>query len=230
MPSADPVKHCSLPLSSQTRSHLSLPHPVLRPPHAQSEQDGGSTGRSTTLYGLHRRKRRDTKQSLPPPLPPHLPQVGRRAALRLAAIEGVLPAGLLADGPVVTKVSATATGAVVQLSSVTSAGLALVPTLDCATTAGLPKPYNDAAHCCAFHLSETQAFGFPFELQLADSGTWLLADAAIDASASTVTLTPLDPSASGAFSGVRYSWSGFPSCVLSNSPGLPVTPFMLPAA
>ena len=64
---------------------------------------------------------------------------------------------------------------------------------------------------------------WPFELRLADNATYVLASAYVLAGGTTVAL-PWSPLAMGhssgiggaAFTGVRYSWQGFPLCVLAN--------------
>ncbi len=60
-----------------------------------------------------------------------------------------------------------------------------------------------------------------FELQTKD-GEWQAAQATIDGKDVVVT------GAAGTYTGVRYGWRGFPEVTLTNSAGLPATPFIHP--
>jgi hypothetical protein len=154
-------------------------------------------------------------------------EVGRRVALRLAELEGVLPPGALATGPVATAFSPSATGSGVTLSfnaSSTPAGfLQLLPTADCAS---FTRPAA-TSNCCQVNSTSENLAGFPFELRLADSATYVLAVATVDShgGVASVDLAPLagEP---GPFTGVRYSWQSFPLCSLVNLQGLPMGPFV----
>jgi hypothetical protein len=65
----------------------------------------------------------------------------------------------------------------------------------------------------------------PFELGQAN-GTFVLANATVDADAKEVHLKPLHNNIGIAtVVAGRYYWQGFPLCVLYNGDGLPATPF-----
>jgi hypothetical protein len=147
-------------------------------------------------------------------------EVGRRLAARLAQLEGVLPPGLLADGPLRTGLSQAQGAVSIQYAPASAPGLALAPTADCVTS-GRVVPAEQGA-CCQ---SGSGLFGYPFELLLGDGATYVLAEAEVDAGAAAVTLRPLNASLAGPFAGVRYAWQGYPLCVLSNEQGMPAAPF-----
>jgi hypothetical protein len=142
-------------------------------------------------------------------------EVGRRLALRLAVIEGWAPEGA-ADGPTPAGWAANTTGVTISMDAATTSGLALLGTADCSLAVPAGKP------CCQ---SAGVAASFPYELRLADGATFTLANAAVDAAAGTVTLTPVNATVQGPFTGVRYAWQAFPTCSLSNAGSLPATPF-----
>ncbi len=147
-------------------------------------------------------------------------EVGRRLAARLAQLEGVLPGGLLADGPLHSSFEQAPGSVTISFAAESAPGLALAPTQDCVTT-GRVLPAQPAA-CCQ---SSSGQFGYPFELLLGDKATYVLAEAAVDAGLGQVTLRPLNASLAGPFAGVRYAWQAFPLCVLSNEQGMPAAPF-----
>jgi hypothetical protein len=153
--------------------------------------------------------------------------LGLRLAARLAQLEGVLPAGLLADGPLHTGLTQAQGRVTIAFAAASAAGLALAPTQDCVSV-GKVLPAQPSA-CCQ---SGAGAFGYPFELLLADGATYALAAAEVQQDQEAVILTPLNASLAGPYAGVRYAWQGFPLCVLSNGQGLPAAPFKaaLPAA
>ena len=132
-------------------------------------------------------------------------EVGRRLAVRLAQLEGVLPPGLLADGPLHSAFAQAPGSVTITFQADTSTGLALVPTADCVTSGRVVPPQTDA--CCQ---SGNGLFGYPFELLLSDGATYVLAEATVDASQSAVTLKPLNASLPGPYTGVRYAWQGYP--------------------
>lgn len=107
----------------------------------------------------------------------------------------------------------------IALDPATAAGATLADTADCAVL--LPK----GAACCQ---SAGNDASFPYELRLGDGATFVLAAAAVDAAAGTVSLAPVNASLAGPFSGVRYSWQSFPTCALKNSGSLPAVPFFAP--
>ena len=153
-------------------------------------------------------------------------EVGRRVALQLAQLEGALPAGALAAGPLPTDFSAAPPGGLTvsfAASSVPGGFLQLAPTADCASV--LRPPFNST--CCQASATAPGAEGtYPFELRLADGATWVLAAATVDSDGGFVTLdlAPLAPAA-GAATGVRFGVQGFPTCALLNAAGLPMAPF-----
>lgn len=165
----------------------------------------------------------DGKSTYTPPSPRHgglhprnKTEFGRRVALKWAELEGVLPAGVLASGPVAA--SATLDGAGAVLVTFTRAGsgaLTLMPTADCATSG-----HVRVGECC-----QTAGHGFPFELLA--GGAWVLANATIvhGGAADSLRLVPLDPT-SAQLSGVRYSWQGYPLCVVANEQRLPMAPLL----
>jgi hypothetical protein len=148
-------------------------------------------------------------------------QVGLRLALKLAAIEGILPPDTVATGPVASGFSAGGAGVhfTVDAASAPSGALTLVPTEDCMFAAPMPEG-STPADCCQNAVATTG--GFPFELLLAN-GTYVLATATLAPAA--VSLAPLDGSVVGPFAGVRYAWQAFPQCALINAQGLPMAPF-----
>jgi len=153
-------------------------------------------------------------------------EVGRRLALRWAALEGVLPAGVASTGPVLASVAAAPGGARLAFEPASAAGLALSPTADCRTTAKVPVPYNaTTAACCQTMYGASAIAGWPFELRLADGASFVLANATVDESAAAVSLVPFNASVTGPFTGVRYAWQGYPTCTLSNGQQLPTGPF-----
>lgn len=145
-------------------------------------------------------------------------EVGRRLAARFAQLEGVLPAGLLADGPIHSGFAQTTGAVTITYQADTSIGMSLVPTADCVTSGRVVPPQTAA--CCQ---SGNGLFGYPFELLLSDKSTYVLAEATVDAP--IVTIKPLNASLTGPFAGVRYAWQGYPLCVLSNEQGMPAAPF-----
>jgi hypothetical protein len=152
-------------------------------------------------------------------------EVGRRLALRLAELEGVLPPGALATGPVATDFSPSASGVTLSFAaaSIPAGYLQLLPTADCA---GLTRPAA-TSNCCQVNTTSENLAGFPFELRLADGATYVLAAATVDSDGgfATVGLAPLGGEP-GPFTGVRYSWQSFPLCSLVNQQGLPMGPFV----
>jgi len=154
-------------------------------------------------------------------------EVGRRLALRLAQLEGVLPAGAQADGPMLNAAAAPPGGPVtLTFDAATAAGLALAPTQDCRTQGGVPPPANaTTAGCCQTTIGNSP-YGYPFELRLADGSTFVLAQATVSGAAGTVSLLPTNASIAGPFTAVRYAWQGFPLCVLANGAGLPASQFL----
>jgi len=147
-------------------------------------------------------------------------EVGRRLALRLAVIEGVLPAGAIGEGP--RPGSASQSGGVVTLAldAATSPGVALVPTADCETIGNVKQ-------CC--QSAASGAVSYPFELRLADNSTYIVASAALQGgdAAPAVTLAPVDATQKGPFTGVRYAWQGVPLCSVTNAGSLPMGPFVI---
>lgn len=154
-------------------------------------------------------------------------EVGRRMALRYASLEKLLP-DVVADGPVPVKFVVNATGVNIAFSKETSDGIALVPTADCAAHGRVPT----GSSCCQAVTGDPAkpgktVFGFPFDLTLSN-GTIVLARASVNADAFSVELVPAFGTleAGVAVVSVRYSWQGFPLCVLRNKQGLPSTPFV----
>ena len=145
-------------------------------------------------------------------------EAGRRLAFQLAFLEGVLPAGAVADGPKIT--SATQSGATVTLSldATTSVGVALIPSPYCESY-GKVQP----GACCQSTTSGNVSF--PFELRLADNATYAIARAMLVGSDS-ISITPVD-TIQGPFTGVRYAWMGVPLCSISNAGYLPMAPFRM---
>jgi len=149
-------------------------------------------------------------------------EVGRRLALKLAELEGVLPPGAVAGGPAVGTSSVDAAGVdlVVLPASAPGGALALAPTEDCAAAARVA----DVGACCqAAGAAAGANASFPFELQRA--GGYVLAVATVVAGG--VRVEPLDMGVAGPFTGVRYARQGFPACALVNGQGLPMAPFVL---
>lgn len=64
-------------------------------------------------------------------------EVGRRLALKFAQLEGILPAGVVPEGPIATGIVPTSTGVEIHYDNVQGA-LALLPTADCKLAAGIP--------------------------------------------------------------------------------------------
>lgn len=149
-------------------------------------------------------------------------QVGLRLALKLAAIEGILPPDTIATGPVASGFSAGGAGVhfTVDAASAPGGALTLVPTEDCMGATPHMPAGSTPADCCQNAAATTG--GFPFELLLAN-GTYVLATATLAPAA--VALAPLDASVVRPFTGVRYAWQGFPQCALINAQGLPMAPF-----
>ena len=156
-------------------------------------------------------------------------EVGRRVALKLAEIEGVLPAGAVASGPVPAAggFAPSAAGATLSFTpaSIPNGFLQLLPTANC--TSLLPAGAAAAAGCCQVNATAS-AGTWPFELRLADNATYVLAAATIDSDGgfALLDLAPLLPQA-GPFTGARYSAQSFPLCSLVNSAGLPMAPFVI---
>ncbi len=144
-------------------------------------------------------------------------EAGRRLALQLAFLEGVLPAGSFANGPQITSATQSGTTVTLSLDATTSAGAALVPTADCEIL-GKVKP----GACCQ---STPFEGSYPFELRLADNATYVLARASLIGSDS-ISITPVD-SIQGPFTGVRYAWMGVPLCSVTNAGSLPMAPFRM---
>ena len=121
-------------------------------------------------------------------------EVGRRLALAARAIQYAERGGLVYDGPVVSSVRLTATGATLGFEVGTADGLHLVGTAACTV-------------CCGQS---------PFEVLLSN-GMWARANASVDAKLREVHLT----SAASPFLGIRLEWEGYPQCSLSNGRGGP---------
>ena len=149
-------------------------------------------------------------------------EVGRRLALRLAVIEGVLPAGAIGEGPRPGAASQSNGAVTIVLDAATSPGAALVPTADCESI-GNVKP----GQCC--QSAAAGAVSFPFELRLADNTTYVVASAALQGgdAAPAAVLTPVDAAQKGPFTGVRYAWQGVPLCSVTNAGSLPMGPFVV---
>lgn len=126
-------------------------------------------------------------------------------------MQGVLPPGALATGPVATAFSPSATCSGVTLSfnasSIPAGFLQLLPTADCSS---FTRP-SATSNCCQVNSTSENLAGFPFELRLAGSATYVLAVATVDSNGgfATVDLAPLagEP---GPFTGVWYSWQELP--------------------
>ncbi len=159
-------------------------------------------------------------------------EFGRRLALAYARVEGLLPAGVVAQGPVAASAAVEDGGASVLLTLApappAAGALALAPTADCFTDGRVPAPGNSSAHCCQNAATDPKGpHGFPFELEEeGGSGRFVLARATI-VPPSAVRLAPLN--ASVALSGrVRYAWDSYPLCALVNGAQLPMAPFVGP--
>ena len=154
-------------------------------------------------------------------------EVGRRLALKLAEIEGVLPQGVVATGPVPSGFSANGAGVTFAVDAASAPGgaLALTGTEDCLLVAHYPAGTPAAACCQSLTPPNVNAdAGFPFEIRLADGVTYAIATAAVAQGA--VVVAPRNASVTGPFTGVRYARQGFPLCALTNAQGLPMAPFV----
>jgi len=176
----------------------------------------------------------DTKSNSTPPENPHChndgaihprnkTEVGRRIALALGALEGLLPPGVVATGPVPGTIAPRAdggAGATVTFAPASAPGgaLALAPTADCAEF----LPPSAPRFCCQTPGANDT---FPFELRAgAGAGaTYTLAAATLRAGGA-VDVEPLG-GATGPFTGVRFARQAVPLCVVVNAQGLPLAPF-----
>ena len=163
-------------------------------------------------------------------------EFGRRLALAYGAMEGALPPARAASGPVLASAAVEPSGASVLLSfdggAANNAGLVLAPTADCFTWGRIPPPGNSTSHCCQNNSTDPHSpHGFPFEVEGAMG--WELAAAEVVAP-EQVRLTVANcrggcggGGSGGALTGrVRYAFDAWPLCVLSNSQGLPMAPFV----
>jgi hypothetical protein len=155
-------------------------------------------------------------------------EVGRRLALKLAAIEGILPTGTLASGPIPSTFTMNSdnTGVTITMDSMTVPNniLSLIPTEDCSIVFNLATPQD----CCQTFskLNSVTGASFPFELLPSSTGAvFVIAQATIEANG-VVLVTPFNSTFTGPFSQIRYAWQGFPLCALINSQGLPMGPFV----
>ena len=146
-------------------------------------------------------------------------EAGRRLAFQLALLEGVLPVGFIADGPKIESATQSGTTVTLSLDATTSVGVALVETPDCALY-GKVQP----GACCQSTTSGNVSY--PFEFRLADNATYVIARAMLVGSDS-LSLTPLDTTIQGPFTGIRYAWMGVPLCSVSNAGYLPMAPFRM---
>ena len=168
--------------------------------------------------------------------PPNKNEIARRLALQTVhaayAVQGRIPrahgngsADSLWSGPVLTGVGrgngrgngpdsgADSGDVVLSFANWSAVGL----TLRDVKALNIDGSDNSCTLCCAK--------AAPFEVQLGGSlGNWsavALADTAIDAAASTVTLK----GTGGAFA-VRYAWTDYVECTLVNDDRLPLSPFV----
>ena len=127
-----------------------------------------------------------------------------------------------ADGPKLLAVAVA--GGVMTLTLGNAAGLALAPTADCNLTAAsngiaLASPNGK---CC----TDERTFELRFEGEAADAAWHATGVTHVDAAAGTVAVPLATADVGMAVASVRYAYTYYPSCVLVNSNGIPLGPFV----